>query len=257
MHSRTQLSADLQALGVAASDLVMVHASVRAVGEVAGGPDEIHLALKHALTERGTLMMYAGCPQYVDEVGRGNLSAAQEREVLDKLPPFDPDTARSARDHGVLVECLRTHPGSRVNRHPARFDRFVSLGGKILLLGCDHDSVTFLHHVEHVADIPGRRIARFKVPIMEHGARVWRDMQEFDTSGAGVHRNWPDRCFARIVDSYLEQAVNRGGRVGDAWCHLFDAADLLRFARPVMERLAVDPRAADRLRELPDARATR
>ena len=111
MHSRAQLAADFQSLGIAAADLVMVHASVRAVGEVAGGPDEIHLALKDALTNRGTLMMYAGCPQYVDEVGRANLSAAQEREVLDKLPPFDPDTARSARDHGVLVEFLRTYPG--------------------------------------------------------------------------------------------------------------------------------------------------
>jgi len=161
MYSRTQLSADLHALGLSAGDVVMVHASVRAVGEVAGGPDEIHLALKDALTNRGTLMMYAGCPQYVDEVGRGNLSPAQEREVLDKLPPFDPDTARSARDHGALVEFLRTYHGSRVNRHPARFvawgrqagdllahepwdfaygkesplDRFVSLGGRILLLG--------------------------------------------------------------------------------------------------------------------------
>jgi len=75
--------------------------------------------------------------------------------------------------------------------------------------------VTFLHHVEHVADIPGRRIARFKVPIVENGARVWRDTQEFDTSGAGVHPNWPDRFFARVVDSYLAQSGNRGGRVGD------------------------------------------
>ena len=40
----------------------MVHASVRSVGEVAGGPDQIHLALKDALTPDGTLMMYASCP---------------------------------------------------------------------------------------------------------------------------------------------------------------------------------------------------
>ena len=283
MYSRAQLGADLRSLGVAAGDLLMVHASVRAVGEVAGGTDEIHLALKDALTERGTLMMYAGCPQYVDEVGRGNLSPAQEREILDILPPFDPETARCARDHGVLVEFFRTYPGSRVNRHPARFvawgahagelladqpwdfaygegsplDRFVRLGGRILILGSDHDTVTFLHHVEHVADIPGRRIARFKVPMAEHGARVWRDTQEFDTSGAGVHPNWPDRFFARVVDGYLSESGNRGGRVGGAWCYLFGAADLLRFARPVMERLAIDPHAADHLRELSDARGTR
>src|SRR5437764_8528711 len=158
MHSRASLASDFRSLGVPPGGVVMVHASVRAVGEVAGGPDEIHLALKEALTDEGTLMMYAGCPQYADEVGRGNLSPAEEAEVLDKLPAFDPSTARSARDHGVLVEFLRTYPESRVNPHVARFvawgrqvdhlfssqpwdyafgydsalDRFAALDGRIL-----------------------------------------------------------------------------------------------------------------------------
>ena len=258
----------------------MVHASVKAVGEVAGGPDEIHLALKDALTAEGTLLMYAGCPRYVDEVGRGNLSPAEEAEVLEKLPPFDAATARSARDHGVLVEFLRTYPGSCVNPHVARFvawgkqadylfssqpwnhafgrgsalDRFAALDGRILLLGCDHDTATFLHYVEHTADIPDKRVARFKVPIVENGARVWRDMEEVDTSDAGAHANWPERFFARLVDSYLSASSNRGGRVGDAWCHLFPARGLLEFARPVMERVARDRHAADDLAELPAAR---
>ena len=278
MHSRPQLTAGLRSLGIAPGDVVMAHASVRAVGEVAGGPDEIHLALKDALTPGGTLVMYAGCPRYVDEVGRGNLSAAEEAEVLAKLPPFDPDTARSARDHGVLVEFLRTYPGSRVNRHVARFvawgkqsdylfsvqpwdyafghdsalERLVAVGGKILLLGCDHDTVTFLHYVEHIADIADRRVARFKVPIAENGTRVWRDMEEFDTSGSGVHPHWPDRFFARLVDSYLAASENRGGLVGDAWCYLLPIRGLLRFARSMMERVAVDRNAVNGLEELPD-----
>jgi aminoglycoside 3-N-acetyltransferase len=213
--------------------------------------------------------MYAGCPQYTDEVGRGNLSAAQEAEILEKLPPFDASTARSARDHGTLVEFLRTYPESRVNDHVARFvawggqaahlfsaqpwdyafgrdsalDRFVSLNGKILLLGCDHDTVTFLHYVEHIADLPDKRVARFKVPVLENGVRIWRDMEEFDTSAAGVHANWPDRFFAKLVDGYLSQAGNRGGLVGNAWCHLLPARALLDFARPVMEDVALRPRA--------------
>jgi aminoglycoside 3-N-acetyltransferase len=274
--SRQQLAADLRALGIAPGDVVMAHASVRAVGEVAGGPDVIHLAVKDALTEEGTLMMYAGCPRYVDEVGRGNLSPAEEEEVLEKLPVFDPETARSARDHGILVEFLRTYPGTHVNPHPARFvawgkhtghlfssqpwdyafgagsalDRFVSLDGKILLLGSDHDTVTFLHYVEHIADIPGKRVARFKVPILENARRVWRDMAEFDTSGAGVHPNWPNRFFARIVDGCLSASRNRGGPVGAAWCHLLPARTLLGYARPIMERLAVDPDAPVPLEEL-------
>lgn len=277
MHSRRGLTADLLALGIAPGDVVMVHASVRAVGEVAGGPDEIHLALKDALTAEGTLLMYAGCPRYVDEVGRGNLSPAEEAEVLEKLPPFDAATARSARDHGVLVEFLRTYPGSRVNPHVARFvawgrqanhlfsfqpwdyafghdsalDRFWRLDGKILLLGCDHDTVTFLHYVEHIAEIADKRVAQFKVPVVENGARVWREMAEYDTSGAGVHANWPERFFARLVDSYLLGSGNEGSAVGDAWCYLFSARGLLQFARPLMERVGADAHAADNLYELP------
>jgi aminoglycoside 3-N-acetyltransferase len=263
-------------LGVAPGDVVMVHASVRAVGEVAGGPDEIHLALKDALTAEGTLLMYAGCPRYVDEVGRGNLTPAQEAEVLEKLPPFDPETARSARDHGVLVEFLRTYPDARVNRHVARFvawgkradylfstqpwdyafgrdsalERFVGLDGKILLIGSDHDAVTFLHYAEHIANIPDKRVARFKVPVSENGTRVWREAEEFDTSGDGVHPNWPDRFFAKIVDGYLGASANHGGHVGDAQCYLFRARGLLDFALPLMEDAAAGRNAARGLREL-------
>ena len=269
LQTRQQLAADLRALGVQPGATLMVHASVRAVGEVAGGPDQIHLAIKDAITETGTLLMYAGCPRYVDEVGRGNLTPADEAEVLETLPAFDPATARSARDHGVLVEFLRTWPGSRVNDHVTRFvawgagaerlfatqpwdyafgqgsalDRFVALDGRILLLGADHDTVTFLHYVEHIADIPDKRVARFKVPLLENGRRAWREMAEFDSSDAGAHPNWPERFFARLVDGCLTAHGNAGGRVGAAPSHLLAARDLLAFARPIMERLARDPLA--------------
>lgn len=277
MHSRRNLTSDLRSLGIAPGDTVMVHASVRALGEIAGGPDEIHLALKDALTDGGTLLMYAGCPRYVDEVGRGNLAPEQEAEILEKLPAFDAETARSDRSNGTLVEFLRTYPGSRVNHHVARFvawgrqteylfsrqpwdyafgrgsalDRFLGLDGKILLLGCDHDTVTFLHYAEHIAGISDKRVARFRVPMTENGIRVWRAMEEFDTSGDGVHPNWPERFFARLVDSYLIASKNAGGQVGDARCHLLLARGLLDFARPLMERVAVDKQAAHALTELP------
>ncbi|MGA8433046.1 MAG: AAC(3) family N-acetyltransferase [Candidatus Sulfotelmatobacter sp.] len=203
MYSAGELADDFRNLGIRTGDTVMLHASVRAVGEVAGGPDAIHLALKSALTPDGTLMMYASCPRYYDEVGRGSLTTAQEREIREKLPAFDPLTARSARDNGALVEFLRTYPDSRVNPHVARFvfwgkqaehlmsiqpwnyafgsdsplERFLLLDGKIVLLGSDHDAVTFLHYVEHIAEIPGKRIARYEVPVIENGRRTWRAMR--------------------------------------------------------------------------------
>jgi aminoglycoside 3-N-acetyltransferase len=275
MFTRDDLARDFARLGVRPGDVVMMHASVRAVGQVAGGIDQIHLAIKDALTEDGTLMMYASCPDHVDEVGRGQHSPEFEREILEKLPVFDPYTARSARDNGALVEMLRTYPGSKVNAHPARFvvwgrqaddliseqpwdfalgagsalERLVTLDGKILMLGSDHDTVTFLHYAEHVVDIPDKRIARFQVPVEENGRRVWREMAEVDSSG-GAHPHWPDRFFAKLADGYLVATGNAGGRVGNAMSYLFSARGLLDYALPRMRAIAADPKAAEGLREL-------
>jgi aminoglycoside 3-N-acetyltransferase len=241
----------------------MVHASLRAIGAVAGGPDEVHLAIRDVVTSEGTLFMYASCPRYFDEVGRGNLTPDEESEILDKLPTFDALSARSARDNGALVELFRTWPGSRVNDHVARFvargkhtdflfskqpwdfafgkdsvlERFTELDGKILLLGSDHDNVTYLHYAEHIGDFPDKRIVRFKVPVLEDGHRVWREMAEVDT-GEKAHENWPDNFFARIVDDFLEASGNRGGKVGDAMSHLIPARGLLTAAIGAMERVA-------------------
>jgi aminoglycoside 3-N-acetyltransferase len=273
MFTRSTLAAHFRALGVAPGDVVMLHASVRAVGEIAGGPDQIHLALADLLTPAGTIVMYAGCPRYVDEVGRGDLSLEQEAEVLEKLPPFDAATARSARDHGILVEFLRTWPGTRACDHVTRFiargsqaellcapppwddalgrgsalDCLVALDGRILLLGSDHDAVTFLHYVEHVADFPDKRIARFRVPVLDAGQRVWRWMAEVDSSSSGAHAHWPDRFFARLVDAHLAASGNDGGRVGDAQSYLISARDLLAFARAWMERIAANAAAVAEL----------
>jgi aminoglycoside 3-N-acetyltransferase len=268
MFSRGQLADDFRRLGVVPGETIMLHASVRAVGEVAGGPDQIHLALRDVLAERGTLVMYASCPRYVDEVGRGHLSEDAEHEILQKMPIFDPLTARASHYNGILVEFFRTWPGTVVNPHPARFaaaghqagyliseqpwdfafgrgsllERFLNLGGRILLLGSDHDAVTFLHYVEHVADFPNKRIMRFKVPGQRNGERVWLDMQEVDT-GDAAHDNWPDRFFARIVDSYLAETGNTGALVGKAQSHLIPARGLCEFAEPIMKVVAADAAA--------------
>ena len=265
MFSRDELADDFRSLGIAAGDTVMVHASVKSVGEIAGGPDQIHLAIKDALTDAGTMMMYASCPDYYDDVGRGVYPGSIEREILEKMPPFDALTARAARDNGTLVEFFRTYPGSLVNNHVARFvawggqarhllseqpwdfpfgkgsalDRFVELNGKILLIGCDHANVTFLHYAEHTLDLPGLRIVTMEVPWMENGRRVWKEVKEVDTSGAGAHPNWPDRFFAQVVNAYLAKTSNRGGRVGHAHCFLFDAKGLLALALDLMRAVAL------------------
>jgi hypothetical protein len=83
--------------------------------------------------------------------------------------------------------------------------------------------------------------------VLEGRDRVWRAVEEFDTSDAGAHANWPPRLFARIVDLHLRRTGNRGGLVGDALSHLFSARALLDRALPVMKQIALDGRVADEL----------
>jgi aminoglycoside 3-N-acetyltransferase len=242
----------------------MLHASVKSVGCVAGGPDRIHEALFDAISPNGTLMMYASCPRYYDEVGRGRLAADEEKEILEKLPPFDYLHDRSAADNGVLVEFLRTYPGSLATNRVARFiargakaeyilsnqplnyaygknsplEKFLELNGKIVLLGSDHDAVTFLHYVEHVADFPNKKIARYKVPQLINRQRQWVDVEDVNTAGDGAHDNWPARFFAQIVDGFLTKTKNQGGKVGNSQTYVLHAKELFSYAKPIIERVA-------------------
>lgn len=263
MYSRHELATHGRDLGIRDGDLVMVHASIRAVGPVAGGPDQIHLALKDAVGESGSILMYASCPDGYDEVGRDCHPPDMEAELRAKLPPFDARTARSQRDNGALVELLRTWPGVVANDHVARFvchgphaarlfstqpwdlpfgrgsalEHLVDLGGRILLLGSDHDAVTFLHYAEHIVDVPAKRLVRYQVPVLVDGQRVWRWCSEFDTAHP-AHANWPEDLFRRITDEHLGTTGNAGGGIGDAPSHLIDAAALLADALDTMRRLA-------------------
>ena len=68
---------------------------------------------------------------------------------------------------------------------------------------------------EALAQLEGRAEWGVKVTadrnrVAQTARRVWHEMAEFDTSGAGVHPSWPDRFFATIVDDHLAASGNRG-----------------------------------------------
>ena len=132
-------------------------------------------------------MMYASCPQYVDEVGRGNLTLADEAEVLEKLPAFDANTPRAARDNGALVEMFRTYPGARVNQHVARFvargrqaDLLVSPGPFAaapfaggLPVGVGH----LLHGVDSDVHLGSHAVRRLKLALLSGTVRTPRALR--------------------------------------------------------------------------------
>jgi len=123
-----------------------------------------------------------------------------------------------------------------------RRDKLCQTGGKVLLLGSRHDEVTLLHYAEHIAEFDDKRVARYKVPVEREGRRIWLDCEEFDTSGRGVHPNWPANFFELIVDAFITayngSEVCCQSQVGNASSVLMDAAALVRHAVALMQARA-------------------
>lgn len=211
----------------------MVHASMRAVGPVEGGAAGVIDALRAAISPSGTLLM---------------VLCADETEPFDALrSPVDTD------DMGVLAEVFRTYPGVLVNDHPAdRFgaigahathllepvplhdyhgpgsvlERLTALGGRVLRLGANPDTVTLTHYAEYLADVPNKVRVRRRYVRAETG-EVWIESLD-DTDG--IARWDHGDYFPRIFLDYRATGAVRLGPVGRCEAELFDARGFVAFA---------------------------
>jgi aminoglycoside 3-N-acetyltransferase len=258
--TRRQLAAELGALGLAAGDTVMVHAGLRSVGPMLGGPDSLIDAILDATAPGGTLLVYTDWNDDFHELtGEDGRVPA---EIRGDVRPFDPPSSRAIRDNGAFPELVRTRPGARRSGNPGAscaaigaraewmtsahaldygygaqspFARLVEARGKVLMIGAPLDTMTILHHAEHRADIPGKRVVRFEVPLARGGRTEWRTCEEFDTSRPVVD-GLADDYFAGIVEEYLAGGRGRRGRIGDAASVLVPAAEIVEHAVDWLEQ---------------------
>jgi aminoglycoside 3-N-acetyltransferase len=261
-QTRTSLRKDVEKLGVRSGDGIMVHAAMSSVGCMLNGPDALIGALLDASAPDGTVLAYTDWDARYGELLDSNGRLAEEWRP--HVPPFDPTSSRAARDNGVLAEFLRTWPGSRRSGNPdasvaaagagaewftadhpldygygegSPLAKLVAAGGKVLMVGAPLDTMTLLHHAEHLACIPGKRIRRYEVPFATPGGTVWRMTEEFETS-LPVVPGLDDDYFAMIVAEFLASGEGGGskGRVGEASGILVEAAAITSFAVEWLER---------------------
>lgn len=262
-RTRSSLRGDIERLGIRPGDAVMVHAAMSRVGRLLNGPDALIGALLDAVDPGGpggTILAYTDWDARYDELLErdGRVPEAWRAHV----PPFDPLASRAARDNGILAEFVRTYPGSRRSGNPgasvaavgARAEWFtaghpldygygegsplaklVAARGKVLMVGAPLDTMTLLHHAEHLARIPGKRVRRHEVPFATPAGTVWRMVEEFETADPVVP-GLEDDYFATVVEEFLAAGRGARGLVGDAPAVLVDAADIKDFAVGWLER---------------------
>jgi aminoglycoside 3-N-acetyltransferase len=254
LWTRAALARHLADLGLAPGDAVLVHAGLRSVGPMLGGPDALIDALRDAVGGEGTILAY--CDWNYDD-----------RDLPDPalrvhVPPFDPARSRATRDNGAFPELLRTTPGAQRSGNPGAsmaalggkaawftadhaldygygpqspLGKLVASGGKVLMVGAPLDTMTLLHHAEHLADIAGKRLRRYQSPMLVDGQTVWRDFEEFDTSDPVV-AGLADDYFEEVVEDFLATGQGRRGLVGHAPSVLVDAPAIVAFAVNWLER---------------------
>jgi aminoglycoside N3'-acetyltransferase len=257
------LAHDLRRLGVEAGDLLMVHASLRAIGPVDGGAGGMVDALEAAVEPDGTLFMTLGAR---DDWGWVNQRPEPERrDLLRDAEPFDCLATPADPDVGVLAEVFRQRPRTRVSDHPeGRFgasgrladelvedvpwddyyghgsplERFVQAGGRVARLGADLDTLTLLHYAEYIAPVPSkRRVRRHRLVSGADGPEL-RTVDCLDDTDGIVDRPGED-YFAVILRQYLASGRASVGVVGGAVGELIDGADAVRFGVDWMTRYLV------------------
>ena len=243
--SQHSLVSQLTALGVAPGDGVFVHASLRAIGPVIGGPRAVILALHDAVGGDGLIAMPgvstdAYFPEWLD---RSSLSQPEVMAVEAAVPGFDPAPSPTT-GMGAIAELFRTWPGTVRSAHPgvsvcingrdaAKFTQehargfacgpgtpFVSLmerpAAKVLLLGVGWNRCTMLHTAETLA-----RPRRLKVRRQKEGGRWHENEDVADDIG---------RLFPAAGASFEATGAVSEGSVGNAVAKLAPMAELVRFA---------------------------
>jgi aminoglycoside 3-N-acetyltransferase len=241
------LAEELAALGLPRGAVMMVHASLRAMGRVEGGAPSVVAALRQVLGPEGTVMVPTHTNHLSEPRHWRNPPAPADlwSSIRTTLDAFDP-TRTPGWGMGSISEAVRLSPGARRSRHPhfscaalgprsaelvdehplddglgerSPLGRLYELDGLILLLGVGHGQNTSLHLAEHRTSWAGKQTRRTGGPIVEHGQRRWITFDELDVGGED---------FPALGEAFAATGQEHGGRVAAAtarWMRQRDAVD--------------------------------
>lgn len=234
MLTRAEIVSGLRELGLRGGDVVMVHSSLSALGDVQGGADAVIDALAEAVGPEGMILAPTfGCN-----------------------PPFD--RKQSTTSLGAIADHLWRRPGAARSMHPMKsvaalgngavefvagheacltahgegtpYHKLITSGAKVLLIGVDQDANSTLHTAEVLAGVPYLSKAT--------GCYISDSGSESEMTVCGVSDSHRD--FTALDRIFRERGVMCVGRIGGAVCRLLDAKGMIDVAMGVLAR---DPSA--------------
>ena len=165
IYNKQQLKNQLESMGLKGDETILIHSSMKSIGEVDGGADTVLDAWMEYFKD-GLLL----------------LPTHTWKTVNADNPVYNPQTTPSCvglltnmfmKRDGVIRSLHPTHSmagygksaaeylaGEEYNNTPCTpggcYDRLRDAGGKVLLVGVGHERNTYIHSVEEVLNVPNR-----------------------------------------------------------------------------------------------------
>ena len=169
MFTRQDIYAGLRQMGVKPSDTVIMHTSMKAIGEVEGGAEGFLSAMIDYFAEDGLLIVpthtwarafdksYSGptlemdspytCIGLIPSLAAVHPAAHRSLHATHSVAAF----GKKAEDYiagEVLIDTFTSKRGC--------YGKLYEMGGKVLLVGVGHNRNTYLHSCEERMDVPNR-----------------------------------------------------------------------------------------------------
>jgi aminoglycoside 3-N-acetyltransferase len=251
-----RLVRDLRRLGVERGQSLLVHASLRSLGWVAGGAPTVVSALRKAVGSDGHVVVPTGTEanSQTSRVHRARIATLTPEEVNEferTMPAFDKDNTPSGM--GAISEALRTMDGAVRSAHPqssfaavgpragwlmadhplechlgpaSPLGKLLTENAQVLMIDVGYWAFTGFHLAEYTytPDPPMRKYACVLAAADDEGyweyyEDVVLDDQEFDVIGEALE------------ESLVEKVTIKRGRVARAQCRLVPLRPAVEFAK--------------------------
>ena len=229
ISSSQSMAVDLRALGIRENGVLLVHSSLRSLGQVEGGVEAVIHALLDVLGAGGTLLL-----------------PALSYETVSVANPYF-DVLKTPSCVGVLTEYFRKREGTQRSIHPTHsvcavgtmaaellaghendrspcgenspFHKLPRYNGQVLFLGCSLRPNTSMHAIEELSEPPYLYGDVLDYEMMdENGRSFTMSVRRHNFNG------WVQR-YDRL-SQVLDEPALRTGKVLEADSYLVEAAGM-------------------------------
>lgn len=241
IYNKEDLKNDLNKMGLKSSDSIMVHSSMKSIGNVENGADTVVDAFMEYFSD-GLFMTPAHTWAQMSEeynifdpvlepacVGIIPNIFLKRCGVVRSLHP----THSIAAYGDMAAEYIKGEENCTTPCTPGGcWDRLRTIDAKILLVGVNHIKNTFIHAVEEVFDVPERftdKPVAFKIKMPDKSLKEVFVYRHYNPNTAHISES-----FEKLSTAFFETGAAKSVKFGDADCILCESAKIFEVTGKVL-----------------------